>query len=418
MDKYSDFILKLGEVLVIYHDVDKVYIKNIIQKILDKEFPINHKRKILDYQDRFNVACPYCGDSHKNQHAKRGNLYLNRLIYICFNCDKKTTFDRVCKDFNEQIDPDKKLEMIEHLNSVMTYSDYEGDFVDAKFEDLIDLSDLERVFSQDLTPISDFKPIQINGGVYKYLVGRGIPSQFHKNIYQAKFWKKEDESEWIIVMLNRRDDKVLGLQIRNLKEGKRRMFKIYNYENLLEWVNIGKDVEDYLDINQLVVYNKLSYYFNILNVDFSNTITVFEGYLDSLFFPNSIGLVGVNTDYRFLENNDLDIQYFFDNDEAGYKKSEEKLKEGYPIFLWKKLFEDIVSNKKTDDPHALLHRISKIKDINKLSTLVENPFKKLELYKYFSKDILDIKWIPKFRKRKKISNEVDYNKKFNNFNNL
>lgn len=392
--------------------MDKIYIRDIIQKVLNKEFSSSQKRKINDYNDRFNFACPYCGDSHKNQHAKRGNLYLNRLIYICFNCDKKTTIDRICKDFNEQIDPDKKLEMIEHLNSVMTYSDYEGDFVDAKFDDLIDLSELERVFSQDLTPISDFKPIQVNGGVYKYLIGRGIPPEFHKNIYQAKYWKNEDESEWIIVMLNRRDDKVLGLQIRNLKEGKRRMFKIYNYENIYEWVNIGKDNEEELDINQMVVYNKLSYYFNILNVDFSQTITVFEGYLDSLFFPNSIGLVGVNTDYRFLENNDLDIQYFFDNDEAGYKKSEEKLKEGYPIFLWKKLFEDIVNKKRVADPFALLHRVSKVKDINKLSTLVENPYKKLELDNFFSKDVLDIKWIPKFRKKKKNTEEVDYNKKF------
>lgn len=398
--------------------MDKIYIQGILQNIVNKEFSDSIKRKMVVYSDRVNMACFYCGDSTKNKHAKRGNLYFNTLVFCCFNCDKKTTFDRVCKDHNEQIDPDKKLEMIEHLNSVTTYSDYEGDFVDAKFEDLIDLTELERVFSQDITPISDFKPIQINGGVYKYLIGRGIPPQFHKNIYQAKYWKNEDESEWIIVMLNRRDDKVLGLQIRNLKEGRRRMFKIYNYENLLEWVNIGKDIEDDLDINQLVVYNKLSYYFNILNVDFSNTITVFEGYLDSLFFPNSIGLVGVNTDYRFLENNDLDIQYFFDNDEAGYKKSEEKLKEGYRIFLWKKLFEDIVSNKKTDDPHALLHRVSKVKDINKLSTLVENPYKKLQLSNYFSKDIMDIKWIPKFKKLKRKLDGVDYNRKFDNFKNL
>jgi hypothetical protein len=392
--------------------MDKNYIKDLLQKVLNKEFSNSQKRKIADYNDRFNMACPYCGDSHKNNHAKRGNLYINRLIYICFNCDKKTTLDKFCKDFNEQIDPDKKLEMIEHLNSVMTYSDYEGDFVEAKFEDLIELSELERVFSQDLTPISDFKPIQVNGGVYKYLIGRGIPAEFHKNIYQAKFWKNEDESEWIIVMLNRRDDKVLGLQIRNLKEGKRRMFKIYNYENLLEWINLGKDTDTELDINQLVVYNKLSYYFNILNINFGDTITVFEGYLDSLFFPNSIGLVGVNTDYRFLENNDLDIQYFFDNDEAGYKKSEEKIKENYPVFLWQKLFKDIVDKKNSSDPYALEHRISKVKDINKLSTLVENPYKKLELDNFFSKDILDIKWIPKFRRRKNKVEEVDYNKKF------
>ena len=153
------------------------------------------KRKTVDYNDRVNFACPYCCDSHKNVHAKRGNFYYNRLIFICFNCDKKTTFDRFCKDFNEQLDPDKKLEMIEHLNSVMTYSDYEGDFVDAKFENLIDMSELERVFDADITPISDFRPIQVNGGVYKYLVGRGIPPEYHKNIYQGKYWKNEDESD-------------------------------------------------------------------------------------------------------------------------------------------------------------------------------------------------------------------------------
>ena len=392
--------------------MDKSYVVNIIQNVLNKEFSNSSKRKIVDYADRVNLACPYCGDSHKNQNAKRGNFYFNRLIFICFNCDKKTTFDRFCKDFNEQLDPEKKLEMIEHLNSVMNYSDYEGDFVDARLENLIDLAELERVFSQDLTPISDFKPIQVNGGVYKYLIGRGIPPEYHNNIYQAKYWKNEDEHEWIIVLLNRRGDKVLGMQIRNLKEGRKRMFKIYNYENLLEWVNIGKDVET--DMNSLVIYNKLSYYFNILNVDFGERITVFEGYLDSLFFPNSIGLVGVNTDFRFLENNNLDLQYFFDNDEAGYKKSEEKLKNGYSVFLWKKLFEDIVNKKNADDPFKLLHRISKVKDVNKLCQLVPDAYKKLQLQSFFSKDILDIKWIPKFRKTKK-KEETDYNKKFDSF---
>jgi hypothetical protein len=128
--------------------------------------------------------------------------------------------------------------------------------------------------------------------------------------------------------------------------------------------------------------------------------------------------VGVNTDYTFLENNELDIQYFFDNDEAGYKKSEEKLKEGYPIFLWRKLFEDIVDKKNSKDPYGLLHRISKVKDINKLAQLVEDPYKKLVLEEFFSSDILDIKWIPKFRKKKNIDENNEYNRKFDNFNKL
>jgi hypothetical protein len=398
--------------------MDKVYIKNIVQKILNKEFANVQKRRINDYTDRLNLACPFCGDSHRNNHAKRGNLYFNRLVFICFNCDKKTTFDRMCKEFNEQIDPDKKLEMIEHLDSIMTYNDYQNEFVDAKFDNLIDISDLEKSIELNLTPFSDFKPIQVNGGIYKYLIGRGIEPDKHKDIYQAKYWKNEDESEWIIVMLNRRGSKLLGIQVRNLKEGRRRMFKIYNYENILEWVNLAKDEPKQVDINELVIYNKLSYYFNILNVDFDNMITVFEGYLDSLFYPNSIGLVGVNTDFRFLENSGFDLQYFFDNDEAGFKKSEEKLKEGYPIFLWNKLFDDIVTQKKTADPFSLLHRISKVKDINKLCQLTPDAFKKLRLPLFFSKDVLDVKWIPKFKRRKNNKEEVDYNKKFEEFKKL
>ena len=398
--------------------MDKVYIKNILQKILNKEFANVQKRRVNDYSDRLNFACPFCGDSHRNNHAKRGNLYFNRLVFICFNCDKKTTFDRMCKEFNEQIDPDKKLEMIEHLDSIMTYNDYQSEFVDAKFDNLIDLGDLEKSIELNLTPFSDFKPIQVNGGIYKYLIGRGIEPDKHKNIYQAKYWKNEDESEWIIVMLNRRDTKLLGMQVRNLKEGRKRMFKIYNYENILEWVNMAKEEPKQVDINELVIYNKLSYYFNILNVDFDRMITVFEGYLDSLFYPNSIGLVGVNTDFRFLENSGFDLQYFFDNDEAGFKKSEEKLKEGYTVFLWNKLFESIVDQKNSNDPFSLLHRISKVKDVNKLCQLTPDAFKKLKLPLFFSKDILDVKWIPKFKRRRNNKEEVDYNKKFEEFKKL
>ena len=397
--------------------MDKGYIKNMIQKILDKEFSHKQKRRVNDYHDRLNMACPYCGDSHRNKHSKRGNLYFNRLFYICFNCDKKTTLDKMCKDFNEQIDPDKKLEMIEHLDSVMTYHDYENEFVDAQFDNLIDMKDLESVFASNITPINDFQPIKVNGGIYKYLVGRGIGPELHKNIYQAKYHKNENESEWIIAMLNRRGDKIIGMQVRNLKSGRRRMFKIYNYENLLEWVNHGKEESAIInvDMGEMVIYNKLSYYFNILNVNFEKKITVFEGYLDSLFYPNSIGLVGVNTDYRFLENNGFDIQYFFDNDEAGFNKSEEKINEGFSVFLWRKLLNDIVEKKKSADPYKLFHRIVKVKDINKLAELVPNPYKALKLPDYFSADILDVKWIPKKKSGKWVERETDYNKKFDSF---
>ncbi|MCK9475555.1 MAG: hypothetical protein M0R46_06545 [Candidatus Muirbacterium halophilum] len=392
--------------------MDKLYIQELLQKIQNREFKDSSRRKMVIYHDRINCCCPICGDSSKNKNAKRGNLYFNTLKYICFNCGKVMSFDKYCKHFDESIDPDKKLEMIEFLNSTINYSNYESDLTGTTLENLIDLSELERVFNQNLTPISDFQPIVKGGGVYKYLINRGIPEDKHKNIYQAKFWINESP-QWIIISLNRRDDKILGMQVRNLKEGKKRMFKIYNYENLLEFVNIGKENIIEPDMNELVIYNKLSYYYNILNVELTNTITVFEGYLDSLFYPNSIGLVGVNSDLNILENNGLDLQYFFDNDEAGFRKTEQKLKEGYPVFLWNKLFENIVNKKKTDDPDKLLYRISKVKDMNKLAQIVPTPYSKLELYNFFSKDIFDIKYIPKFKKKKK-EIEIDFNSRFDN----
>lgn len=391
--------------------MDKPYIKSIVQKILDREFTSTNRRKINDYADRINICCPFCGDSSRSEHKKRGNLYFNKLLYICFNCDKKISFDKMAKHFNEPIDPQKKLEIIDHLNSVVEYSDYEDDFIDAKLENLIDMKDLEELFNvKKITPIYDFKPIQANSGIFKYLIGRGIPKECHKNIYQAKYSKGDEGFEHIICLLNRKEDKVLGIQVRNLKEGRKRFFVIYNWESLYKWIH-GEECD--IDILNSVVYNKLSYFFNILNVNFDQTITIFEGYLDSLFYPNSIGVVGVNTDLKFLENNNLDIQYFFDNDKAGFLKSSEKILGGGKVFLWKKLLEDIVSKKKSDDPHKLLYRISKVKDLNKLAELVPTPYKKLHLDNYFSQDVYDLSYIPKdvkFRKSK--NDEKDYSKEF------
>lgn len=388
--------------------MDKVYIKGVTQLILNKEFSNVNRRRIDDYDGRLNFACPYCGDG-KSAFKKRGNLYFNKLLYICFNCDKKTSFDRFAKDFNEVLDPQKKLEIIEHLNSVIEYSDYESDFVDANLDDLISLNDLEELFNvKKTTPIFDFKPIDANSGIFKYLIKRGIPKELHKNIYQAKYSKGDEGFEHIICLLNRKGDNVLGIQVRNLKEGKRRFFVIYNWESLYRWIN-GDDVD--IDINKSIMYNKLSYFFNILNIDFEETITIFEGYLDSLFYPNSVGVVGVNTDLRFLENNNLDIQYFFDNDKAGFDKSEEKIREGGRVFLWKKLFEYIVSNKKDTDPHKLLHRISKVKDLNKLAEITPNPNKKFDLAQFFSEDLYDIRYLPKIKSHKR-KDDKDYGKEF------
>ena len=168
--------------------MDKSYIISVIQKILDKKFTDPTIRKIISYEDRINFRCPYCEEG-SNKQKKRGNLYFNKLFYICFrgSCGKKTSFSKLARDFNEILDPQKKLEMIEYLDSVVDYSDYETDFGEFNRDDLISLEQLEEVFNvKKTTPIYDFAPLTEKSGVSKYLVGRGIPIELHKNIYQAK----------------------------------------------------------------------------------------------------------------------------------------------------------------------------------------------------------------------------------------
>lgn len=353
--------------------MEKDFAKHIIQQILNSKYSSSARRKIDSFDERLNFNCPYCDDSHIET-KKRGNLYLDTLMFICFNCDKKTDLDHIIKDFKVSITPDEKLLIINFFSS-RDKKKIDTDIIDTHLTDLIDFNELLKVFNgNDI--LTDFKPVE--GDVYNYILGRGIPSQLHHNIYQAKYWYNGYKYEYVIVSLNRKEDRIIGMQIRNLKDGKARWFKIYNYSKLYEWVYKTKPLHD------TKIYDKISYYYNIMNIDFEKTITIFEGYLDSLFFPNSIGVIGVNSDLSYLENSDLKLQYFYDNDAAGHKESAKKIKKGYKVFLWSKLMKDLES-----------HNFKNIKDLNKLAYFFPNPYKKLELKKYFSKDIYDLFYIPK-----------------------
>ncbi len=376
--------------------MDKEYIKSLVQEIIDKEFSDPARRKIIDFNNRLNFCAPCCGDSHKNKHAKRGNLYFDKLLYVCFNCGTKSSLDHICKDFNVRIDPSKKMELIEHMNSNVTYNDYEDSILDNGLKYLLNLEEvIESINNNFELSLKDVTPIKKNSIVYNYLVNRGISEELHSNIYQGKNYLGSERYENVICLLNKNKNKILSIQIRNLKEGRNRNFKIFNFETLYLWT---KGNIDDIDVNTVAIYNKISYFFNILNVDFSKKVTIFEGYLDSLFFPNSIGVVGTNTDMRFLEDNNIDIQYFYDNDNSGNIKSVEKIKMGYKVFLWNKLFEYIVSMKSKSDPYKLYQKISSVKDLNKLATFVINPYSTYKMNNFFSKDIYDIKYINKLKR--------------------
>jgi len=373
--------------------LDISYLKDRIQEILNKSHSESEKRRIMPMASSpkdIQFACPICGDSRKKSHEKRGHIYLNTLRFKCYNesCEQSTpTFTALCKRFNIQLDPGKKLDFINYVNENIQYRPTEDDYMSASMENVLSIEDLKRVFNDGTSELTNFQPIQNNSKAYWHLKNRKINPN-DETFWEATRWINPNWSEYVIVFLNRRGDNVLGMQTRNLKKEKeKRYFKIYNYEMLYNTIHPDNPVDE----AEAIVYNKLSYFFNILNVDFEKTITVFEGYTDSKFYPNSIGLVGLDTDLDFLMKSGADLQFFYDYDKPGMYTSLKMINKGQKVFLWEKLFEDLIKDKK--DPYTLYNKLINIKDLNKLAEIVNDPYKTLKLHKYFSIDTFDKKYI-------------------------
>lgn len=375
-------------------DID--YLKSNIQQILDRVHINANKRRINDKKhDRLSFACPICGDSHNDSKLKRGHLFFNNLYYKCYNENCRSTFTKLCNDFGVQLDPNKKLALINYIDTNFhKHRQADDDMIMGNMTKLIPMPDLQAWFDSGKGGLKGFQPVQFGSAVYCYLLERGIPKDLITTLFYEGIKELGRFYEPTVVFINRIGDKIIGIQERNLKKGIYRKFKIWTFKELYEGVY---DTE--LDEIEAISYNKLSYLFNILNVNYEREITIFEGYLDSLFMPNSIGAVGVNTDYKFLMNHDLEIRFFFDNDDAGKKKSHEMLKKGYKVFLWEKYINALA--KKETDPHTFKRWFNNnIKDLNKLMALLPTHWKELNIY--FSNDIFDSLYLTytKFQKNK------------------
>ena len=370
--------------------LDKIFIKNKIQDVLNKTHKNPQKRIIKDFPERFNMACPVCGDSQSVASKKRGNLYFKNLMYICYNCDYHSSFIKLCELYNIEIDIEKRLDMYNYIDNNTYYKYQDNDYAISNLDKLIDINKLINFYNTNPEhKLTNIKPLQKNSAVYQYLtLERKIYND--QNLYEANYHFTDKWVEPVVVIFNKHQDFVIGMQIRNLKEDKKkRFYKIYEFQDIYDLMYPDKKLDEF----EMIAYNKLSHFYNIFNVDFTKEVTIFEGYLDSHFFPNSIGVVGVNTDLSFLlKNKSLNLRFFYDNDKDGYKASVEKLNDGYKVFLWRYLFAKILKNK--SDKYSAQKRLNNIKDLNKLAIECNRPpYDLLQLEECFSKDSFDLYYL-------------------------
>lgn len=337
-------------------------IYSTIQKILKAQFT-GIKTEIHKKIDRYNFACPYCGDSIVSPWKKRGNLYLDSYAFHCYNCNKHTSFASFANHFGISINSNELI-FIENTYKENTQNNKAGSV------------SYDIFFNNDL-----IKKYAINKEEFKTKMGfidveKHSISTYLKNRLQYNFdnfaWNNKDNQ---LLIFNQTADnkKIIGLQIRNFKKTPK--YLTFDLENIYKL--LGKNVPETEDFKYL---NKLSNFFGILKIDINKKITAFEGPLDSFLYENSIATCSVNQDFPF----DIDFRWFYDKDAAGKNKSIEKINKGQSVFLWKKFLIDADLG---INPNQKL-------DLNKLLVFVkDNGFKIPYLSNYFSENKYDLIWI-------------------------
>jgi hypothetical protein len=342
-------------------------ITDTIQAILKDSFISGSRTQFKDMRGRLTFACPYCGDSSNDEHKKRGNLFWDSLQYHCYNagCNKHRSLNNLLQDFGykDSISTDERIAIINYIKN--TSSNYNSKSSELEYDLFVKLYNLGIPVS-DFYKVTKTYPIKRDGYGWDILKKRLL---IHRSDEFAIARNK-------LVILNLTPDKkrVIGYQIRLLNNNTGNKYLSFNIEKLRNQAGL-KSPKFELNVTDQEAdkLNKLSTIFNILGADFTKTVTVFEGPIDSKFIRNSIALATAGRDLTMFEDIP-DVRYLFDNDSTGKDIMRDLIKEGKYVFMWSKFIKDFELNlyKPTDMEY--------IKDMNDIIKICY--VGKLNIYKY------------------------------------
>ncbi len=358
-----------SEEIKIDKDVFWIKVETNLRTILNSRFSSEYRREPKPFIDRISFACVYCGDSHKDERKKRGNLFAETMQYHCFNGDCKAHMS-IYNFFDDQklLDNFTSEEKIFMKNAAASSFDFKKIKSHESLETFLDKSILDlaidRTFFMNTLHLREIKGTRAE----EYMKKR-----FQKSLEKMAY----DPVSKNIYIFNLTKDlsKIIGFQIKTFS--KRNPYLTYKTSKMYEMLGLLKDEL----VESLEKLDKLSNLFGIFQIDMNKPVTVMEGPLDSFLFPNSVALCSAKNEFPFdLEN----TRFFYDNDATGKQYSLKMLNMGKSVFLWDKFIKEnnlgIYSNN--------------LKDLNDLIILIKT--KKLkckQLSDYFSSDKYDIIYI-------------------------
>ena len=340
-------------------------IKDKIQAILNRKFAKDSysKRKIDMFHDRWNFACPYCGDSRTDVRKKRGNLYLDTMRFHCFNCGHSVGINKMMSDFEETLSSEDRIVVHDIQQKSKKFEKRTSATQSSMSMTLLERLGIPKmILFKQLGIISPYK----NPRASEYLKSRMI------DIRDWKYFAYDTKSDELYILNVTPSDKVIGYQVRQLNPNSlkqrymsSRLTKIYSdvfnkdingiVERLLMKEPLGeKYIQEEDGIENIVFHlDRLSGIFNIMNVNMSQPLTILEGPIDSLAIANSIALQGASKHLEGFFDGVENVRYLFDNDKKGRQVTLEKLKEHKQVFLWGQYLQTINTKEVVKDVNDL-----------------------------------------------------------------
>jgi hypothetical protein len=266
----------------------------------------------------YNFRCFYCGDSQKNKNKTRGYIYRlkNDYNYKCHNCGISKSFPNVLKDLDSSLYDQYVMERYKNgttgKRSNVAPPKIKFDKPDfSKKDDKLDLPTIAQLSGDHFAR--------------EYLENRKIPKKFFSELYFCEKFKEwtntkkhtfdnldEDEPRIIIPLINH--GKIFGFQGRSL-----------NKNSKVKYITI------ILDDHHPKIYG-------LDKVNYTKTVYVVEGPIDSMFLDNAIAMVGADIDYMFFTSNfETDFVMVYDNEKRNkqiVQRMEKAISNKFPIVIW------------------------------------------------------------------------------------
>jgi len=244
-----------------------------------------------------NCRCPYCGDSQKHKNKARGYFYIknNDMFYRCHNCGIGTTIYK----FLEHVMPTlaKEYAMERWKKGENGHSNYKKPEITLQFEKpkATNKNILSELQSVDTLPDNHICKI--------FVQNRKIPKEKWNRLYYTnnfcklidKYGKEPCEQsfksdERLVIPIFNKDNELLAMQGRALDK-----------KNSIRYLTLK--LVDSLD----------GVWYGIENINFKEKVYIVEGPIDSLFLPNCMAMIGLNTE-KNVPDNIKNFVYVLDNE--------------------------------------------------------------------------------------------------------